>query len=57
MDILKSTGPRMLTTLVLKENSNNICILPADVFCAGSNALVPQTQNSIIRHKFTGSWR
>ena len=57
MDILKSTGPRMLTTLVLKENFNNICILPADVFCAGSNALVPQTQNSIISHKFTGSWR
>jgi len=57
MEILKSTGPLMFTNHVLKENSKGVCILPADVFCAGSNGFIPQTQNSIIRHKFTGSWR
>lgn len=61
--ILWTSGPRGFTKVVLeyldKNPTTDIVILPNDVYGAGSygSSTVPITRNSVIRHKFTGSWR
>ncbi len=56
--ILNTSGPIGFTKIVLNNLSNKIKILPSDFFCCGSyNNIVPFTDNSFIKHKFTGSWR
>lgn len=55
-----STGPIMFSQMIniyknLHEN-HGIVIMPNDVFCVGSKN-VPLTNNSFIKHHFTGEWR
>ena len=51
------TGPMMFSMMVreyMNKTELKITMLPPDVFCVGPH--IPHTQNSFIRHHFTGSW-
>lgn len=61
-DVINTTGPLLFTKIINysinynKVRQNEISILPADFFCSGSGGTVPETKNTYIKHKFTGTW-
>jgi mannosyltransferase OCH1-like enzyme len=61
-DVINGSGPLFFTKMINKfiaEDQlfkNSIAIFPADYFCCGSGGTVPNTKNTFVRHKFTGSW-
>ena len=55
--VINITGPSGFTKIVMNNLTDKIKILPCDFFCSGSwNGSVPLTNNSYIKHHFTGSW-
>ena len=55
--IIHFTGPSGFTSVLMNNSRDKIKILPSDFFCTGScNGKVPLTQNSYIKHLFSGSW-
>jgi hypothetical protein len=61
-NVINGSGPLCFTKIINKKIENgslskkNICFLPSDFFCCGSNESVPQTKNSYVKHNFTGTW-
>ncbi len=57
--ILNTTGPAAFTRVVNYSPpvEGNILVLQSDFFCVGSWEVVPQTENSYIKHHFTSSWK
>ena len=57
--IISITGPSGFTKIIMENLTDKIKILPCDFFCTGSTAgpyCVPLTNNSYVKHNFTGSW-
>lgn len=61
-NVINGCGPLFFTKVInkflekYKEFNNKVCILPSDYFCCGSFDKVPQSKNTFIKHRFTGSW-
>lgn len=56
-NVINTTGPLAFTKVVMNNLTDKIKILPCDFFCCGSwNGAVPITNNSYVKHHFTGSW-
>lgn len=56
-DVRRCTGPILFTNLVRESAYCNIYILPLEYFAANILAGWPFTENSIVKHHFSGSWR
>lgn len=66
-NVVSTCGPLAFTRTVVDDmlisesgsgsRSKKILILPSDFFCCGSFNSVPLTKNSVIRHRFTCSWK
>ena len=55
--VINITGPSGFTKTVMNNLTDKIKILPSDFFCSGSwMGAVPLTNNSYVKHHFTGSW-
>ena len=55
--VINTTGPLAFTKVVIDNLTDKIKILPCDFFCTGSGEdCVPLTNNSYVKHHFTGSW-
>jgi len=61
--VISITGASGFTKIIMENLTDKIKILPCDFFCCGSGNVsselappVPETNNSYIKHRFTGSW-